>query len=185
VRATRIAARVGQLFAMVGGVAALVYQQPMLILIAVFVFFTAAQEAAMVETSAVGKGIIIDQMMITRYVTVAAHASLRDAVQLLLDGEQGEFPVVGFSGAVEGLLTRDNLTRGLATRGPDSMVRESMTQPVPLLPLGLDFDTALRQLRGSGLPALPVVDANQQLVGLLTLANVTDLILIRQAVAKA
>ena len=53
-----------------------------------------------------------------------------------------------------------------------------------LLPTGLDFETALARLRQSGLPALPVVGPGGGLVGLLTMDNITDLILVRQAVRR-
>lgn len=184
VRATRIAARIGQALAMGFGAWALFTAQPILALIALFVFFAAAQEASMVETRAAGKGIIVDQMMITRFVTIPVHSTLRQAVDLLLEGEQSEFPVVDNAGAVEGLLTRELLIRALTDRGPDTPVSQAMARPVPALPLGLGFDEALGRLRASGLPALPVVDTAGRLLGLLTLDNITDLIMVRQAVAK-
>ena len=40
---------------------------------------------------------------------------------------------------------------------------------------------AKARLRASGLPALPVVDAAGALVGMLTMDNITDLLLVRQA----
>jgi CBS domain-containing protein len=160
------------------------YQQWMWVLIAMFIFFGAGQEASMVATRAAGRGLIIDQMMVTRFITIPIHATLRAATDLLLETEQREFPVVDNNGAVEGLLTRDNMVRGLAARGPDSPVSEAMSRPVPLLPLGLGFEEALNRLRASGLAALPVVDGAGQLVGLLTTDNITDLVLVRQAVGR-
>lgn len=185
VRATRIAATVGQVLAMVAGVYGLTANEPMLILIGVFVFFGAGQEAAMVEARAAGKGIIVDQMMITRYITIPVHATLRQAVELLLEGEQGEFPVVDNAGDLEGLLTRDHLIKALAERGPDSPVSLAMAKNVPVVPLGLPFDEAVARLRASNLPALPTVDGAGKLVGLLTMANITDLILVRKAAARS
>jgi stage IV sporulation protein FB len=184
VRATRIAASVGQAFAMVAGVYGLAKGEPMLILIGVFVFFGAAQEAAMVETRAAGRGITIDQMMITRFLTIPVYSTVRQAVELLLQGEQREFPVVDNLGRIEGLVTRDHLIRALSVRGPDAPVSEAMAHGVPRLALGLSFDEALGRLRSSGLPALPVVDGGGRLVGLLTMDNITDLILVRRAAAR-
>jgi len=184
VKATRIAAMTGQGLAMIFGVAGLVHN-PIWVLIALFVFFGAGQEAAMVETRAAGRGIIVDQMMITRYRTLPIYATLRQAVDLLLEGEQREFPVVDNMGAVEGLLSRDHLIKGLTDRGPDSAVSEVMARNVPRLPLGLPFETAMARLRESGLPALPVVDTAGHLVGVLTMDNITDLILVRRAVAPS
>ncbi len=181
VKATRIAATAGQGLAMILGVFGLLYN-PFWVLIALFVYFGAGQEAAMVETRAAGRGIIVDQMMITNYRTLPVFATLRQAVDLLLEGEQREFPVVDNQGTVEGILTRDHLIKGLTQAGPDSPVHEVMAHGVPRLPLGLPFETAMAKLRESGLPALPVVDAGGHLVGLLTMDNITDLILVRRAV---
>lgn len=181
VRATRIAAMAGQGLAMVFGVAGLLHN-PIWVLIALFVFFGAGQEAAMVETRAAGRGIVVDQMMITQYRTLPVYATLRQAVELLLSGEQREFPVVDNLGTVEGLLTRDHLIKGLTDRGPDSAVSDVMARDVPRLPLGLPFEAAMTRLRESRLPALPVVDASGRLVGVLTMDNITDLILVRRAV---
>jgi CBS domain-containing protein len=109
------------------------------------------------------------------------HATLGDAVELLLTGEQREFPVVDNLGRTEGILTRDNLIRGLSQRGAGSGVADSMTAGAPVVAPTLDFAEALERLRASGLPALPVVDAAGRLVGLLTMDNITDLLLVRRA----
>ena len=109
------------------------------------------------------------------------HATLAHAVELLLSGEQREFPVVDNNGRVEGILTRDNLIKGLSQRGQDSTVGEAMAAQAPLVAPTLGFQEALERLRASGLPALPVVDATGRLVGLLTMDNITDLLLVRRA----
>ncbi len=182
-KATRLAAKTGQALAIGGGLYGLATGQTWLMVVALFVFLSAGQELASTTTRVAGAGILVDQMMITRFRTLPVYATLREAVDLLLEGEQGEFPVVDNLGSVEGLLTRDHLIRGLTARGPDSPVAEAMAKPVARVPLGLPFEAALTQLRESGLPALPVVDAAGQLTGLLTMNNITDLILVRQAVA--
>jgi CBS domain-containing protein len=84
-------------------------------------------------------------------------------------------------GRTEGILTRDNLIKGLSQRGPGSVVADSMTPNVPTVTPNLSFQDALDRLRASHLPALPVVDVGGSLVGLLTLDNITDLVLIRRA----
>ena len=52
---------------------------------------------------------------------------------------------------------------------------------MPVISPQLGFQEALERLRSSGLPALPVVDDTGRLVGLLTLDNITDLLLVRRA----
>ena len=180
-RGTRIAATLGQTLAVVGGLYGLTRSEPLLVLVAFFVFLGANAEAAAVETRAAGEGLQVRQMMVTDFRTVPVHASLNQAVDLLLSGEQREFPVVDNLGRTEGILTRDNLIRGLSQHGPEATVAEVMTTNVPTVPPTLGFQEALDRLRASRLPALPVVEFGGALVGLLTLDNITDLLLVRRA----
>ena len=181
VRGTRIAATLGQMLATAGGVYGFVANEPFLILIAFFVFLGANAEAGAVATRAVSQGLNVGQLMVTDFRTIPVHATLSQAVELLLSGEQREFPVVDNLGRTEGILTRDNLIRGLSQRGADSSVAQAMTADVPLVPPTLSFQEALERLRSSRLPALPVVNAAGAIVGLLTQDNITDHLLVRRA----
>ena len=180
VAGTRIAARLGQASAVLAGFYGLTAGAPILLLVALFVFLGAGAEAAAVETRAAGAGLDAAHMMVTHFRTVPVHATLADAIELLLSGEQREFPVVDNLGRVEGILTRDHIIKGLSQRGPGSTVGEAMAAQVPSVAPTLGFQEALERLRASGLPALPVVDASGQLVGLLTMDNITDLLLVRR-----
>ncbi len=185
VRATRAAAVVGQVLAVGMGLVGLSsHGSPMLILIAFFVFIGAATEASAVETRLAAQGLDVAQMMVTQFRTIPIHATLAQAVDLLLAGEQREFPVVDNLGHAEGLLTRENLIRGLRERGPESTVAEAMTSPAPTVSPSTPFQEGLERLRASGLPALPVVDTAGALVGLLTMENISELLLVRRAVAR-
>ena len=179
-RATRIAGGVGQAAAVLMGVYGFISTAPMLMLVALFVYLGAGAETAAVESRLAGEGLSVAQMMVTDFRTIAIHATLSQAVELLLAGEQGEFPVVDNLGRTEGLLTRDNLISGLHARGPQSTVAEAMTSPVPVVAPTVGFQEALAKLKSSRLPALPVVEGGA-LVGLLTLDNITDLLLVRRA----
>lgn len=180
-RATRIAASIGQALAIGFGMWALFSGQPILLLIAVFVFMAAGAEAAAIETSTAGKGMVVSDMMITNFRTIPIYAPLQQAVVYLLEGEQREFPVVDNDGRVEGLLTRENLIKALSERGAGSTVGEAMTPRVASVLPTLEFSRALEQLRGSGLSTLPVLDQAGRLIGLLTMENISDLLLVRRA----
>lgn len=179
-RATRIAGGVGQVAAVAMGIYGFTAGAPLLMLVALFVYLGAGAETGAVETRLAGEGISVAQMMVTDFRTIPIHATLSQAVELLLAGEQGEFPVVDNEGRIEGMLTRDHLIRALHARGPGSTVGEAMAPGVPAVVSTLGFQDALDRLRSSGLPALPVVDGGK-LVGLLTLDNITDLLMIRRA----
>jgi stage IV sporulation protein FB len=182
-RATRIAASVGQLLAFGLGFAALMTGDMLLLLIAFFVFLGAGAEAAAVETRAAGRGLTVRDMMVTDFRTLPAWATLRDAAELLVASDQREFPVVDNTGAVEGILTRDDLVKGLSQKGADALARSALQAPSPPVSAGLPFDVALATLQSSGRSALPVIE-NGRLIGMLTKDNITDLVLVRRAVAR-
>jgi Zn-dependent protease/CBS domain-containing protein len=181
VTGTRIAARLGQASAVVAGFYGLTAGEPILLLVSLFVFLGAGAEASAVETRAAGAGLNAAQMMVTHFRTIPVHATLGQAVELLLSGEQREFPVVDNLGRVEGILTRDHIIKGLSQRGHGSTVGEVMAAAAPVVAPTLGFQESLERLRASGLPALPVVDSTGRLVGLLTMDNITDLLLVRRA----
>ncbi len=187
-RATRIAARVGQVGAVGLGLWGLGFFSEwgfesnfVLVLISVFIFLAAGAETGAVETRVAGQGLTVRDLMITKFVALPVHATLQHAVDALLAGEQREFPVVDNWGRVEGMLTRDGLIRGLSELGGGASVERAMTPAVPALALALPFEEALNRLGLSGLPALPVVDEGGSLVGLLTRENVADVLLVRRA----
>lgn len=187
-RATRIAARVGQAGAFFLGFWGLgllrgwgLSPSLLLVLIAVFVYLAAGAEAASVETRAVGHGLTVRDLMVTRFTTLPIHATLQQAVDALLAGEQREFPVVDNWGKLEGLVTRDGLIRGLAAHGSGASIERGMTTGIVPVSAEAPFEAAIELLGRSGHPALPVVDGQGALVGLLTRDNVTDVLLVRQA----
>ena len=183
-RATRTAAALGQFIAFAGGMYGLVTNQFVLVLIAFFVFLGAGAELAAVEHRTAGRGVRVRDMMMTRFQVIPVHARLEEAVRMLLEGDQKEFPVVDNSGRIEGMLSRENLIKGLASRGPQSTVQEAMTPNVLQLAPDLDFDHALDHLRASRSPALPVVDAGGRLIGILSTDNVSELIQVKRAIQK-
>jgi Zn-dependent protease len=187
-RATRIAARVGQSGAVLLGLWGLGFfarwgfpPNIVLVLIAAFVFLAAGAEGAAVETRTAGRGLTVRELMITQFVALPVHATLQQAVDALLAGEQREFPVLDNWGRVEGMLTRDGLIRGLSQLGGGATVERAMTSGAEPLTPTLPFEDALDRLGRSGLPALPVVDQGGALIGLLTRDNVTDVLLVRRA----
>ena len=183
-RATRVAASIGQFLALPLGMWGFFNNNIFLVLIAFFVFLGAGAEASAVETRFAGRGLRVAEMMMTRFRTIPIHARLELAVQMLLEGDQREFPVVDNEGNLEGLLSREALIKGLSQNGPQATVGETMVPKVPVLKPEVEFETALDVLRRSRQPALPVIDQEGRLVGLLSLENVSELLLVRKAVRK-
>lgn len=180
-RATRIAARIGQGMAVVFGFAGL-FGNPMLLLIALFVWIGAAQEAAAVEMKTSFADVTVREAMLTDFRSLSPSQPLGDAARLLLAGSQPDFPVIE-NGEVVGLLAHTRLVAALRERGTATPVGEVMERSFQTTSAEEDLDAALARLEPGQPPLLPVI-WNRQLVGLLTAENVGEFYMIRRALAE-
>ncbi len=183
VRATRIAATIGQGMAILFCLIGLFAPQPMLLFIAIFVFLGAQAEADMVETSSVLRGVRVADAMIRRFRALRPEDSLGLAADELLAGSQHDFPVVA-DGMLAGMLTRADLVRGLSQRGRASSVGEAMIRDVLGVAEGDWVERVFPRMREKGAMTAPVLRGGA-LVGLLTVENVSELVMIRTALRGA
>lgn len=183
VRATQIAAGVGQGLALLFGFIGL-FSNPFLLFIALFVWIGASQEASMVKIKDSLNGIPVRRAMITNFQSLSPGDTLARAVELILSGPQQDFPVKGDDGRVLGVVTRDDLISALARQGKDAPVVDVMRRDLPEVDSHEMMENALLRLQEAGAKTLPVLHAGQ-LVGLITAENITELIMIRTALQTA
>ena len=183
-RATELAASIGQGLAIALGLIG-IFTNPMLVIIAVFVFLAASGEAVHAQLHHVARGALVADAMITKFDSLGPQSSVRDAVEELIRTTQKEFPVVDGGGRLRGVLTRDAMIRALQQRGPDTPVIEVMDSDVPTLPARANLEAALKALTEQGKPAIGVTDADGRLVGLLTTENLGEMMMVRSARARS
>jgi Zn-dependent protease len=179
-RATELAATIGQAFAVVFGVVGIFYN-PMLLIIAVFIFLAASGEATQAQLRAVAQGSLVTDAMITAFQSLPISATVNDAAEALIRTTQTEFPVIDGSGHLRGVLTRDAMIKALKERGPETPVLDVMQTHVPTVPARAKLDTALRSLMQKGCPVVGVTDAQDRLIGLLTVENLGEMMMIHSA----
>lgn len=185
-QATRVAATIGQTIAIIAGVWALfVFGNPILVIIAIFVFLGAGQEAAYVSDQEAMRGLRVQDAMLTDFRSLPQTAVLRDAVELLLAGSQHDFPVLDEDGQFKGILSRKNLIAALAEHGSRKPVIEASEEcDISLKPYHALSD-AVDHLRVSPMPVLPVLDPlSKRLIGLLTLENIGEMLMVRAALGQ-
>jgi Zn-dependent protease len=179
-RATEIAARVGRFFALVFGILGMfVVNNPFLVFIALFVWLGAAGEAAAAQTSVMLDGIPIQRLMMTDVRTLQPGDELSRAVRLILDGFQQDFPVVA-NGTVQGMLTRTALMKALAERGEHARVGDVMDRDFGSASPQEPAEEVLARLKSSGSHSMPVTH-DGQLLGVLTMDNVGEYVMVRAA----
>ncbi len=180
VKATRIAANIGQVIALIFvAIGLFVPQFIMLVLIAAFIFMTAAEERALVQTRSSLAGLPASAAMVTAFVSLETRHEIAHAVDLLLAGEQQDFPVLE-GGQFLGMLSRADLVSGLRKEGPDAPIGRLVRTDVEPIELSMPLEAALLRMRAARLNALPVM-ARGRLVGLLTLENIGELLLVQEA----
>lgn len=181
VRATQIAASLGQGLAFLFGFMGL-FGNPILLFIAMFVFIGASGEASATQMKAAMAGTPLRAAMLTDFRTLESTDRLSDAVRLILDGSQQDFPVVE-DGRVIGILTRSGLLAALTTHGPEHPVAVAMQREFITTEDTAMLETAFRRLQECSCHTMPVLHKGR-LVGLLTMENLGEYFMIQAAIRK-
>jgi len=176
-RATATAARIGRGIAVVMGIAGLLWS-PMLAVIALFVWMGAGHEAAMEQMKTTLRGVAVADAMVTEFQGLAPGTTVAAAASRLATGFQHDFPVVE-AGRVIGMLTRNDILRGLALHRPEAPVRQLMHARFPMAGAREELDQVLGRLPVDG--SAVVVFEHDQLVGLLDPEHVGELLAVRGA----
>lgn len=177
-RATAIAANVGQGMAILFGIVGFFYN-PFLIFIGIFVFLGAQAEAGMVEMQSALDGLRVRDAMMTRFRTLSAHDTLGKAVEELLAGSQQDFPVIENDQPI-GILRRNDLVKALAEGRRDDVVTEGMCRDCETVDEAAPLKGAVETMHAGQRSTMPVV-AGGRIVGLLTLENISEMIMVNAA----
>lgn len=183
VRATEIAAFVGQGFAFLLGFIGLFFN-PILIFIAIFVYLAASSEAHMVALRAVSRGMPVASAAMTQIATLTPDAHIEQAVQTLLKTSQSEFPVLDGMHKPVGLLGRADIIRALKEFGPDVRVGQVMGTDLPSVDRRCPLDDAVRMLQEKAAPAVVVIENDGRFAGLITTETIGELLMVREAMPK-
>ncbi len=177
-RATVIAAKVGQgmaiLFCIVG-----FYYSPFLIFIGIFVYLGAQAEVGLVEMQSALSGLRVRDAMMTRFRTLAAGDTLAKAVDELLAGSQQDFPVLDQDKPI-GILRRNDLVKALSEGRCDDAVTAGMSRECETVDETALLKNVLESMRERQCATMAVV-ADGRMVGLLTLENISEMIMVNAA----
>ena len=180
-KATTIAAGVGHglavLFALLG-----LFTNPFLVLIALFIWIGASQEATMAQMKSALEGVSARQIMVTDFISLSPDHTLDRVVDLVLHGTQQDFPVVG-NGRLAGMLGNKELLEGLSQRGPESSIAESMRREFQVLSVEDRLPAMLEKLQNSNRLVLPVVE-HGEVVGLFTADNLAEFVMVQSALKR-
>jgi|DewCreStandDraft_4_1066084.scaffolds.fasta_scaffold23077_3 Zn-dependent protease/CBS domain-containing protein len=181
VSATTTAARIGQAIAVVFAIVG-IFVNPLLVLIAIFVWFGAAMEAADARLREALGNVPLAHVLIRDFRALAPDDPLARAVELTLTGTQKDFPVLR-DGRLVGLLTQRALLDALRAYGEAAAVEEAMQRGFPRAALRDSLDDVWRAMRNGDDHLVPVLD-DDRLVGLVDVDNLIELARIRAALDR-
>jgi len=179
-KATEIAARIGQAIAFGFGFLGL-FGNPLLLLIALFVFLAASHETYAVALDEATQGVPMRKATITRFEHLGTQSTVGQAVEMLLSTSQTEFPVTDGAGRLRGVLTRDGMIRAQAATGPDTPVLDVMEREVPTINQRAPLSSAVELLHANQHPLVGVVDDEERIVGIITVENIAEYMMVSQA----
>jgi CBS domain-containing protein len=115
----------------------------------------------------------IAEVMTTDVEVVRPEETLRDAARAMADLDVGSLPVCDGRRMIGMVTDRDITIRGVAEgKGPDTPVRDVMTDDVVWCTDTDSVDEVLQQMSDAQVRRIPVVDRDRQLVGIVALGDI-------------
>ncbi len=174
-KATRIAVNVGQSLALLFGLWGFMSGSYTLVLIAIFVWMGAGQEGKDTVVKNILSEMTISQAMTREPQILRGNDSLSKAINLTLSTSQSDFPVTEWgSNQVVGLLCEKDLLKGLQTHDQTTPVREVMRTSFPTAGPEQPLLDAHRNMAKERIRAMPVVDNESNIAGLLTITDINE-----------
>ena len=170
--ATRTAARVGTLFALLFAVVGVMAFSPMLLLLALFVYGGATSESRAVAMDDLLSGLTVADVGTVPAEPVAADAAVSDLLFRAFDGGRAPHPVVDASGEVVGVVTlADALGVDPARRGSATVADVATLDPPTVAATDDAFDvlSVLTRLRAP----VALVSADGETTGVVTREDFT------------
>jgi CBS domain-containing protein len=114
----------------------------------------------------------ISEVMTTELETISADQTAREAAAFMLRADAGSIPVCEGDKIIGIITDRDIAVRGIAEgRGPDTPVSELMSDGIICAREDEDVDTVARRMSEEQVRRLPVLDAEERLIGIVSLGD--------------
>jgi len=177
-RATRIAADIGRVFAVIFGIFGVIFFSPILILIAFFIYIGAGQESTAIKYNFLLKDVNVEDIMARSVMTVPPTMPIREVIDLMYSTKHLGFPVVD-RGFVVGMVTLADVHRIPPLDREAMQVRDIMTRDVIALAPRSPVIDGLRLMSRYNIGRIPVMD-NDRLVGIITRTDILKVIELKE-----
>ncbi|HOB17101.1 MAG TPA: CBS domain-containing protein [Candidatus Methanoculleus thermohydrogenotrophicum] len=177
-RATRIAADVGKMFAVLFGIIGFLLLNPILVLIAFFIYIGASQEATYLRYNILLQDVTVADAMSSPVITVEPTMPLSRVIEMMYETKHLGFPVVE-RGSLVGIITLADVHKVSPIDREAMQVRDVMTANPITLPPSASLLDALRIMSSQNIGRVPVV-VDDTLVGIVTRTDVLRVMELRE-----
>lgn len=177
-RATRIAADVGKGFAILFGLVGFLLLNPILILIAFFIYIGANQEATYLRYNILLQDVTVEDAMSSPVTTVEPTMPLPRVVEMMYETKHLGFPVME-RGSLVGIIALADIHKTSPIDREAMQVRDVMTRNPTTLPPSASLIDALKIITGMDVGRIPVV-VDGELVGIVTRTDVLRVMELRE-----
>lgn len=179
-QATRIAAGVGQILAIVFAFLGLfVVANPLLVFVALFVYLGAAGEAQLVNVKRLLRGVPVREAMISDFRALAPGDSIHAAADALISSMQQDFPVIE-RGRYLGMVRLRDLAAGLNAPHDGQTVSDIMCRDCPTVSERDMLESVMTEMNEADCQSIAVLRGDQ-VVGLVDTENIGELMMIRDS----
>jgi Zn-dependent protease/CBS domain-containing protein len=169
-RATRIAADVGKGFAILFGIFGFLVLNPILIIIAFFIYIGANQESYMVKYNILLKDMTMQQVMNSPVMTVSPSTPLSELIDRMYNTKHLGFPVID-RGQLVGMVTLADVQKAPPIDREALQVKDVMHREVITLPPNAPLTDAFKIMSERQIGRIPVMEGDN-LVGIVTRTDI-------------
>jgi len=177
-KATRIAVGFGHAFAVLFGFVGLISTppNPILIIIAFFIFMAASQEGMQVDLRLTLRKFSVKDVLPEQFFSISLSTRLSEVLALTLHSHQEDFPVVE-NGKIVGLLTRADVILTIHQFGVQKLVRDVMKKDFPVVQVNDALIKAHRLMEEWRIKAVPVLN-RERVIGIVSLEDISRVYLL-------
>ncbi|MDD1673050.1 MAG: CBS domain-containing protein [Methanomicrobiales archaeon] len=169
-RATRIAADIGKGFAILFGIFGFLVFNPILIIIAFFIYIGANQESLLVRYNVLLKDLTIGKVMNSPVITVPLTMRVSELIEKMHSTKHLGFPVID-NGHLVGMVTLQDIQKSSPTDREALLVKDVMSRQIITLPPSAPLTDAFKIMSERQIGRVPVVEKDE-IVGIVTRTDI-------------
>jgi CBS domain-containing protein len=176
-RATKIAADIGKAFAVFFGIFGFLVFNPILIIIAFFIYIGANQEFLQVKYNVLLRDLHVADMMSKPVISVSPSTPVKDVMNLMYSTKHLGFPVIE-KDVLIGMVTLSDIQKASPIDRDALHVKDIMTRNLIVLPPSAPVIDALRLMSRFNIGRIPVTEGDT-LLGIITRADILKVMELR------